>query len=102
MSGLCGFLIVAIRFISVGSTLLTQTSGRCSFFPSGVVVSDVFRFVFNGEKKYFANDFSVTAFFASGLSSFDDGGDGNGNEALLCLHQKKSKVKQKKSQKQED
>lgn len=51
-SGLYGFRMVANRFPSDGTMLLTKMSGRCS-----EQIVD-FRLLFNGAKKKFGVDFS--------------------------------------------
>lgn len=78
-NGVCGFRIVAIRFVSTGTPLFTHKSGCCSFVVSG----EFFDFDFSGKRINLAIDISGDD---SGLASFDDiGGGGNGNEPSLCL-----------------
>lgn len=61
-NGLCGFRMVATRFPSDGTILLTNTSGRISEH------TDDFRLLFNGAKKYFGG-FSTAFDSVSGNSS---------------------------------
>lgn len=77
-NGVCGFRIVAIRFVSTATPLFTHKSGCCSF-----VSGEFLDFDFSGKRINLAIDFSGDD---SGLASFDDsGGGGNGNEPSLCL-----------------
>lgn len=77
-SGLCGFRMVATRFPSDATILLTKISGRCS------ALIDAFRLLFNGAKKYFGVGLSIS--FVSSCTIFPSsvivGGGGRGKEVL--------------------
>lgn len=87
-NGLCGFRMVATRFPSDGTALLTKTSGRIS------AQMDDFRLLFNGAKKYFGTfcaafvSLSGDSFWTMFPSSVKFGGGGNGNDVLRLLKKK--------------